>query len=478
MILVWMPVYNEAKYLKKTIDSVLAQTHREFVFIISDNHSTDGSTDIIDAACQVDPRIKKVSPAAHVASMDHGDFLYSQILNTSQDYKYSIFIGGHDVWQANLLECLWKRAEADPNTAIVFTDSYKIDQHDGVIRKYEGMVHVAEVPLVMRPHYVLIGLTFNIVWGGLWREEKRKLVPQRHRCSGADHLMVAEIALHGSLIYAPGSVVFLRDNSDPSQGHDAYVKKHLPKHYQDNPVFDFALQLEWCAHLIDKAATIDTFYQQEPIKNLLKQCLITAYICRYWSSLAGFENGFATFFTNERVRQLIASSTQGNAAMSLFLDETMAVTQAQLQRVAQSGASPSAAVGGRAVLVAPWPAVVQGDELFAAAASTAESQGSEWFVLADGAVLDAGVDALIATFTTNAYDAVILFRAPEPAVASDSAIVEWIASGVAVFAIRVSWWRQQAPLSAPAVQASSIWATAAVDRLTKSARCYLGSIAR
>jgi glycosyltransferase involved in cell wall biosynthesis len=324
MILVWMPVYNEALYLHKAITSVLAQTHTDFVFIISDNHSTDGSTEIIDDACRQDPRVQKVSPPTHLKSTDHALFLYSEIFNKSDEYIYSIFIGGHDVWLPNLLECLINRADADPNSAIVFTDSYKLDKKDNALQRYEGIVHVAEVPLALRPHYVLTGLTFNVVWGGLWRESKRKMVPQRHRCSGADHLMVAEIALHGNLIYAPGSVVYLRDNSTAESGHDTYVKKHLPKHYQDNPILDFALQLEWASYLIDKAASMDPFYQQDLIKNMLKNSLVSAYICRYWNNLLGFDKGFETFFNNERVRQLMASANQSNSILAELLQETIA----------------------------------------------------------------------------------------------------------------------------------------------------------
>ena len=146
---------------------------------------------------------------------------------------------------------------------------------------------------------------------------------------------------------------------------------------------------------------------------------------------------------------------------------------------ARSDSSSGAVAGGVSVLSAPWPDLVQGDELFAAAAATAEAQGCDWFVLADGTdALEADVEAYLATLTTEAHDAVILFRTPEPAVTSDANVVAWLASGVAVFAIRVAWWRQHATLSVPGAQACAVWAAASVDHLTGAARCYLGSVAR
>jgi hypothetical protein len=257
-----------------------------------------------------------------VPSVDHGAFLFS-VLNQTQDFKYSAFIGGHDVWQENYLECLHGHAESDSKSAIVFTDSYKLDPNDTVVHRYESIFHVSEVPVALRPHYVLTGITYNIMLGGLWREEKRKLVPVRHQCSGVDHLLVAEMTLRGNLIYAPGSILYMRDNSDPTLGHGTYAKKHLPEKYRDNPILDFALQLEWVSHLIDEASKLDPFYQQGVIKNLLKNSLITTYISRYWNNLLGFEGGFETFFNNHKIQQIIDFSTQSNAALMEFLEENL-----------------------------------------------------------------------------------------------------------------------------------------------------------
>lgn len=53
---VLMPVYNGARYLRASIESVLAQTFREFELLISDDGSSDDSREI--AASFADPRIR------------------------------------------------------------------------------------------------------------------------------------------------------------------------------------------------------------------------------------------------------------------------------------------------------------------------------------------------------------------------------------------------------------------------------------
>ena len=53
-----MPVYNNAKYLRACIDSILSQTYDDFEFIILDDASTEPVWDIINS--YEDPRIVKI----------------------------------------------------------------------------------------------------------------------------------------------------------------------------------------------------------------------------------------------------------------------------------------------------------------------------------------------------------------------------------------------------------------------------------
>ena len=58
LISVIVPVYNVAPYLKKCLDSILAQTYRHLEIVLVDDGSTDGSGDICDAYARRDDRIK------------------------------------------------------------------------------------------------------------------------------------------------------------------------------------------------------------------------------------------------------------------------------------------------------------------------------------------------------------------------------------------------------------------------------------
>src|SRR4051812_2021202 len=60
-ITVLMPVYNAARYLTEAVTSILAQTFKDFEFVIVDDGSTDRSKKILERFAQQDWRIKLIS---------------------------------------------------------------------------------------------------------------------------------------------------------------------------------------------------------------------------------------------------------------------------------------------------------------------------------------------------------------------------------------------------------------------------------
>ena len=60
-ISVFMPVYNGRRYLREAVESILAQTFRDFEFLIIDDGSSDGSLGILAEYAESDPRIRLIS---------------------------------------------------------------------------------------------------------------------------------------------------------------------------------------------------------------------------------------------------------------------------------------------------------------------------------------------------------------------------------------------------------------------------------
>lgn len=58
LISVCMPVYNTEPYIAEAVESILAQTYRNFEFIIIDDGSTDRSLAILERDAAQDTRIR------------------------------------------------------------------------------------------------------------------------------------------------------------------------------------------------------------------------------------------------------------------------------------------------------------------------------------------------------------------------------------------------------------------------------------
>ena len=60
LVSIIIPIYNTEKYLKKTLDCILAQTYKNLEIILIDDGSTDRSGEIIEKYAKKDKRIKTI----------------------------------------------------------------------------------------------------------------------------------------------------------------------------------------------------------------------------------------------------------------------------------------------------------------------------------------------------------------------------------------------------------------------------------
>lgn len=88
-----MATYNGATFLAEQLDSLLAQRHSAIRIFISDDASSDTSTDIIDAYAARDPRVRLVNTARQGGVVAN----FSKVLSAS-DAAYMMFCDQDDVW--------------------------------------------------------------------------------------------------------------------------------------------------------------------------------------------------------------------------------------------------------------------------------------------------------------------------------------------------------------------------------------------
>jgi hypothetical protein len=118
---VLLPVYNGAGYLRPAIDSVLAQTHRDFELLVLDNASSDGSPEIAEAYRDARVRVLRNGTNLGLAgSLNRGLAQARFPLVARQD--------ADDVSQpdrlARQVDFLWRH----PDVALVGAQGWEIDE--------------------------------------------------------------------------------------------------------------------------------------------------------------------------------------------------------------------------------------------------------------------------------------------------------------------------------------------------------------
>ena len=111
------PVYNGAKYVRETIESVLKQTYTNWEMIIVDDGSKDKSADIVNEYVLRDSRIRLLRQAngGSASARNNG------IRNANG--QYIALLDADDLWEANFLDSQLTLMRKE--NAIVVHASYK-----------------------------------------------------------------------------------------------------------------------------------------------------------------------------------------------------------------------------------------------------------------------------------------------------------------------------------------------------------------
>ena len=99
LVTVGIPVFNGEKYIRKAIDSILAQTFSNFNCIISDN----GSTDRTEVICkEYEKKDKRITYVKHEKNFGP-DFNFRFVLSKAKS-KYFVWLAYDDYWESTFLE--------------------------------------------------------------------------------------------------------------------------------------------------------------------------------------------------------------------------------------------------------------------------------------------------------------------------------------------------------------------------------------
>ncbi len=124
-VTIGMPVYNDKDFLEQSLQGLLNQTFKDFVLIISDDCSKDGSAEICLEFAKMDCRINYLRQPKNLGISKNMQFLLSQATS-----KYFMWAGDDDLYAPDFIEKLIDSLEKNPLAISAFSN-YKLINEAG-----------------------------------------------------------------------------------------------------------------------------------------------------------------------------------------------------------------------------------------------------------------------------------------------------------------------------------------------------------
>ncbi len=132
LVSVIIPTYNGSRFIRETIQSVIGQSYSKIEIIVIDDGSTDNTPDIVKSIN--DPRLIHIQQANSGVSMAR-----NRGIDISRG-DYIAFLDHDDVWLPHKLERQLQLFKEDPNIAMVYADTFIIDENNSIINTYSHKI--------------------------------------------------------------------------------------------------------------------------------------------------------------------------------------------------------------------------------------------------------------------------------------------------------------------------------------------------
>ena len=139
LVSIGLPVYNGERFLKRALDSLLAQDFQNLELILSDNASTDDTSMICEEYASKDARIRYVRNATNLGALKN----FNQVLDLARG-TYFMWAAYDDLWEPDFISSLVNLLEANPGAILAFCSCYRLDTAGNLLRthrKYGRLDH-------------------------------------------------------------------------------------------------------------------------------------------------------------------------------------------------------------------------------------------------------------------------------------------------------------------------------------------------
>jgi glycosyltransferase involved in cell wall biosynthesis len=206
-----VPIYNSERFLRESLDSLLAQTFADFEVIIFDNASSDGTEEICRAYTAMDSRIHYHRSAENVGAARN----FNRVVELARG-EYFKWAADDDRCAPSFLQRCVEILDRDPTVVLCYPKTGIIDEAGKFVEDYEVALNTDSA----RPHERFRDLVCIDHWCtqvfGLMRTDILKLTPMIGSYVESDRTLLAELGLLGRFHQVPETLFFRREHPNRS----------------------------------------------------------------------------------------------------------------------------------------------------------------------------------------------------------------------------------------------------------------------
>ena len=206
-VCVGMPVYNGERWVGKAIDSILAQTFRDFVLVISDNASADGTGAICESFVRRDPRVRYHRNPQNIGLFKNYDRVFD--LCSSQYFKWA---ASGDVCKPEFLERCVAMLDRRPDVVLAYPRAALFDESIESAQPYEDALDLQDERPSDRLTKLLERIRLNNIINGVIRSDALRRTALNKAYVSSDINIVAELSLQGKFAEIPERLFLRRMN--------------------------------------------------------------------------------------------------------------------------------------------------------------------------------------------------------------------------------------------------------------------------
>jgi len=194
LVSVGIPVYNEQKYIRKLIQSIISQTYTHLEIIISDNASNDKTWSIIQEFS--DQRIVSFRQSENFYAVKNFEFVLDQANGV-----FFIWAGGHDLWDKNMIEKCLQAYVKHQNSVLIVPKVVNLDINGNIVNSDKSYINTTlEKSQIKRAFAMYRNMNrCNAIYGLFHRETLLKTMPFPDTID-TDFIVLMKVASLGNVV--------------------------------------------------------------------------------------------------------------------------------------------------------------------------------------------------------------------------------------------------------------------------------------